>query len=343
MRIQDSVVVITGASSGIGRATALAFARKKARLVLAARRSEALESLAGECRKLGAKALAVPTDVVDAASMDRLAARAVEEFGRIDVWVNNAAVAVFGAFLDVPLTDYQRVLDVNVMGYVHGARAVLPHFRARGTGTLINVSSVEAVIAQPYGTAYAISKAAERALGVSLRSELRLEGRTGIHVCTVLPAAIDTPIYQQAANYTGYKVRPIPPVYAPQRVAGTIVKLAQKPRREAAVGPAGRLLLLKHKAVPGVIEAATALVVNKTHLSRRHNAAASSGNLYRPSAAKRTARAEGGWHGRSRTARRRLFAVTLLAGAGKVLLKRQAGTRDPGRSGERVKLHAGLK
>lgn len=342
MRTRDSVIVITGASSGIGRATALAFARKKARLVLAARRSEALESLAGECRKRGAKALAVPTDVVSAASMDGLAARAVEEFGRIDVWVNNAAVAVFGAFLDVPLSDYQRVLDVNVMGYVRGAQAVLPHFRARGSGILINVSSVEAVIAQPYGTAYAISKAAERALGVSLRSEILLEGRRGIHVCTVLPATIDTPIYQQAANYTGYKVRPIPPVYSAQRVARTIVKLTQKPRREVAVGPTGRLLLLKHKVVPGAIEAGTARVVNKTHLSRRH-AAGSSGNLYRPSAAKRTARVEGGWHGRSRTARRRLFAVTLLAGAGRVLLKRQPGARDPGRSGEGVKLHAGLK
>lgn len=324
MRIRDSVVVITGASSGIGRATALAFARKRARLVLAARRSEALESLAEECRKRGAEALVVPTDVVDAASMDRLAAKSIEAFGRIDVWVNNAAVAVFGAFLDVPLSDYQRVLDVNVMGYVRGARAVLPHFRARGSGTLVNVSSIEAVIAQPYGTAYAISKAAERALGVSLRSELRLEGRTGIHVCTVLPAAIDTPIYQQAANYTGYKVRPIPPVYAPQRVARTIVKLAQKPRREATVGPTGRLLLLKHKAVPGVIEAATARVVDKTHLSRRHTTAASSGNLYRPSTVKRTARVDGGWHGRSRTARRRLYAVALLAGAGAVLRKRQA-------------------
>lgn len=343
MRTRDSVVVITGASSGIGRATALRFARKKAHVVLAARRSEALESLAGECRKLGAKAVAVPTNVLDTASMDRLAARAIEAFGRIDVWINNAAVAVFGAFLDVPLSDYQRVLDVNVMGYVRGARAVLPHFRAKGSGVLINVSSVEAVIAQPYGTAYAISKAAERALGVSLRSELLLEGRKGIHVCTVLPAAIDTPIYQQAANYTGYKVRPIPPVYSPQRVARTIVKLSEKPRREAAVGPTGRLLLLKHKAVPGAIEAGTARVVNKTHLARRRAAPASSGNLYRSSTAKRTARVEGGWHGRSRTARRRLFAVALLAGAGRVLLKRQPGARNPGRSGESVKLHAGLK
>lgn len=328
MRTKDSVVVITGASSGIGRATALAFARKKASLVLAARRSGALESLAGECRKLGAKAVAVPTDVSDAAAMDRLAARAIEAFGRIDVWVNNAAVAVFGAFPDVPISDYQRVLDVNVMGYVRGARAALPHFRARGSGTLINVSSIEAVIAQPYGTAYAISKAAQRALGVSLRSELLLEGRTGIHVCTVLPAAIDTPIYQQAANYTGYKVRPIPPVYSPQRVARTIVKLAHKPRREAAVGPTGKLLLLKHKAVPGAIESVTARVVDKTHLSRRHAAAASSGNLYRASAVKRTARMDGGWHGRGRTARRRLLALTLLAGAGTVVRKRQAAARD---------------
>lgn len=343
MRIKDSVVVITGASSGIGRATALSFARKKARLVLAARRSEALESLAGECRKLGAKALAVPTDVVDAASMDRLAARAVEEFGRIDVWVNNAAVAAFGRFQDVPLRDFERVLDVNVMGYVHGARAALPHFRVQGSGVLINVSSVVAAIAQPYAAAYSISKAAVRALGVSLRAELMLDRLSGVHVCTVLPAAIDTPIFEQAANYTGHKVKALPPVHTPQRVARTIVKLARKPRREAAVGTTGRLMLFQYKLTPGTVEALMAKQVDKFQLARRRNAAASSGNLYRPSAAKRTVRVEGGWHGRSRTARRRLFALTLLAGAGKVLLKRQAGARDPGRSGERVQLHAGLK
>jgi short-subunit dehydrogenase len=323
VRTKDSVVVITGASSGIGRATALAFARKKARLVLAARRPDAIESLARECRKLGAEAVAVPTDVLDAASTEGLATRAIEAFGRIDVWINNAAVAVFGAFLEVPLGDYQRVLDVNVMGYVRGARAVLPHFQARGSGMLINVSSVEGVIPQPYGTAYAISKAAERALAVSLRSELLLEGATGIRVCTVLPAAVDTPIYQQAANYTGHKVRPIPPVYTAQRVARTIVKLTRKPRREVAVGPTGRLLLLKHKAVPGAIEAATARVVNKTHLSRKQAAVNSPGNLYKPSKTKRTARVEGGWHGRSRTIRRRVLAVALLAGAGTILRKRK--------------------
>ncbi|WP_461163900.1 SDR family oxidoreductase [Arthrobacter sp. R4-81] len=328
MRTRDSVVVITGASSGIGRATALAFARKKARLVLAARRSEALESLAGECRKLGVKAVAVPTDVSDAAAMDKLAARAIEAFGRIDVWVNNAAVAAFGRFQDVPLRDFERVLEVNVMGYVHGARAALPHFRRQGSGVLINVSSVVAAIAQPYAAAYSISKAAVRALGVSLRAELILDRLPDVHVCTVLPAAIDTPIFQQAANYTGHRVKALPPVHTPQRVARTVVKLARKPRREAVVGTIGRFMLLQFKLTPGTMEAVMARQVDRTQLSRRHAAGASSGNLYRPSAVKRTARVEGGWHGRSRTARRRLVALTLLAGAGKVLRKRQAAARD---------------
>ena len=225
MRSEDPVVVITGASSGIGRATALRFARKRARLVLAARSSDALEALAKECRKRGAKAIAVPTDVTDPEAVQALAARAVEEFGRLDVWVNNAAVSVFGRITDVPLRDFQRVLDVNVSGYVHGARAALPQLREQGSGVLINVSSIVGEIAQPYTAAYSMSKAAVRALGVSIRSELRLDGITGIKVCTVMPATIDTPFFQHAANYTGRQVVAMPPVYGPQRVACAIVKL----------------------------------------------------------------------------------------------------------------------
>lgn len=119
MRAKDSVVVITGASSGIGRATALRFAKKRARLVLAARSTEALEVAVKECRKRGAKAIAVPTDVTDPDAVQALATRAVEEFGRLGVCVNNAAVSVFGRITDVPLRDFQRVIDVNVSGYVH--------------------------------------------------------------------------------------------------------------------------------------------------------------------------------------------------------------------------------
>jgi short-subunit dehydrogenase len=322
MRIKDSVVVITGASSGIGRATALRFAGKGARLVLAARGTEALDTLVKACRKRGGKAIAVPTDVTDAEAVEALAVRAVEEFGRLDVWVNNAAVSVFGRFTEIPPADFQRVLDVDVAGYVHGARAALPRLRAQRMGVLINVSSVVGEISQPYTAAYSMAKAAVRALSVSLRLELRLDGITGVSVCTVMPAAIDTPFFQHAANYTGRQVVAMPPVYTPERAARVIVDLVKRPRREVVVGPAGRFMVLMHKLAPGTMEASMAVQVHETHLSRRRRAPDSSGNLYEPSAGGRKASAEGGWHGRRRTARRRAFAGLLVAGAVVLLRKR---------------------
>ena len=302
MRVRGSVVVVTGASSGIGRATALAFARKGCAVVLAARRREALEEVARECeRHRGAQALAVPTDVTDAASVDDLARRAVERFGRIDVWVNDAAVTVFGPFL-----------DVNVMGYVHGARAALGVMREQGWGTLVNVSSVVAALPQPYTHAYGMSKAAVRALGTSLRQELWLEGARRIKVCTVLPATIDTPLFEHAANYTGRKPVAMPPVYSPERVARAVVGLVRSPRREVVVGPAGREIVMQAKTAPGPAEKLMAFQTDRTHLSRRETGPDTPGNLHEPAPGEGAV--HGGWHGRRRTAVRRLATAALLTG-----------------------------
>ncbi|MEV5341494.1 SDR family oxidoreductase [Streptomyces sp. NPDC052676] len=312
MRVRDSVVVITGASSGIGRATAEAFARKGCAVVLAARRAEALEAVRQECeRHRGAEALAVPTDVTDAAAVQGLARRAVERFGRIDVWVNCAAVTVFGPFEETPLEDIRKVLDVNVMGYVHGARAALRVMRDQGSGTLINVSSIVGVVSQPYTHAYGMSKYAIRALGASLRQELRLDRAKGIHVCTVLPATIDTPLFEHAANYTGRKALAMPPVYSPERVARTIVDLVRVPRREVVVGPMGRSMVLETRIMPGTVERMMARQVDRTHLSRKEPAPAGRGNLHVPAPGKGAV--HGGWGGRRRTAVRRLTAATALA------------------------------
>jgi short-subunit dehydrogenase len=323
MRIRNSVVVITGASSGIGRATALRFAAKGARLVLAARGAASLEEVARECRTRGAKAIAVPTDMTDVAKVEELAARAVKEFGRLDVWVNNAAVGAFGLLTEIPPKDFQRVLDVNISGYVNGARAALPRLRAQGSGTLINVASIVSEIPLPYSAAYSISKAAVRALSVSLRSELAREGVDGVHVCTVLPATIDTPFYQHAANYTGRRPMAMPPVYTPERVAKAVVGLVDHPRRETVAGGlAGRLLMLQHKVTPGAVEAATARQVDTRQLSRRQSAPLTSGNLHQASQAIRKASTGGGWHGRRRTAQRLVGTAAVLAAAAVALRKR---------------------
>jgi NAD(P)-dependent dehydrogenase (short-subunit alcohol dehydrogenase family) len=314
MRVRDCVVVVTGASSGIGRATALAFAGQGAAVVLAARREEALEEVAGACEAAGGQALAVLTDVADFKAVDELARRAVERFGRIDVWVNDAAVALISPFLETPLEDFRRVLDVDVMGYVHGAKAALPRMKEQGSGVLVNVSSIVGVVPQPYTHAYSMAKAAIRMLSGSLRQELMLEGRRSrkIKVTSVLPATIDTPFFDHGANFTGRAVKAMPPVYSPERVARAIVNVVRVPRREVIVGPLGRNLLMQAKLTPGLVEKMMALQVDKTHLARTKPAPASDGNLHQPASG--TGSVHGGWNGKRRTAMRRAASVAALAG-----------------------------
>ncbi|WP_235147989.1 MULTISPECIES: SDR family oxidoreductase [Fischerella] len=281
-RIRDSVIVITGASSGIGRATALEFAKQGATLLLAARREAALQDVAQQCKQLGGQALAVPTDVTDESAVQALARRAIENFGRLDVWVNNAAVSLFARFEDVPPEAFRRVIDTNLFGYVHGARAALPYFREQGSGILINVSSVVAITGQPYTSPYTISKYAIRGLSDSLRMELYLDNAPDIHVCTVLPASIDTPIFQHAANYTGRKTKALSPVYPAKDVAEAIVGLVNRPQREIIVGQAGYLLALEKTLAPDLEERMMARQVDQDHFQDKKPAAPTDGNLFQP-------------------------------------------------------------
>jgi NAD(P)-dependent dehydrogenase (short-subunit alcohol dehydrogenase family) len=218
MKLDGAVVVVTGASSGIGRATGLAFAQRGARVVLAARRAAALEELARECQAAGGQALPVPTDVTDEGAVAELARRPVERFGRIDIWVNNAGVYLLGSLEATPPEAFRRVLETNFFGYVHGARAVLPHFRDQGHGVLINNASVYSHVGAPWLTAYVSSKFAVRGFSEALCQELA--DLADVHVCTVSPSPIDTPIFASAANYSGRTVKAPPPTYPPEQAPG---------------------------------------------------------------------------------------------------------------------------
>jgi hypothetical protein len=166
-----------------------------------------------------------------------------------------------------------------------------------------------------------MSKFAIRALSGSLRQELRLDGARGVHVCTVLPATIDTPLFQHSANYTGRKALAMPPVYSPERVAKTIVGVVRRPRREVVAGPAGRGMILQSKLIPGVMEGVMARQVDRAHLSRTEPAPATAGNLYAPTPAPGSA--HGGWHGKRKTAVRRLALAGAAAGGMTVLVRRR--------------------
>lgn len=291
--IPRKTVVITGAASGIGKAAAVEFARRNYNIVAVARSEKGLNELVPECELSGAVVLTQVADVTDHDRLEEVARNAVDTFGRIDVWVNNAGVILYGRFGEIPYPVFRRVIDTNLFGCVHGARAALPYFREQGQGTLINVSSVLAKTGGPYASAYAISKAAIEALSDCLRMEL--EDMPGIHVCTVFPASIDTPLYENAANYYGRHIKPLKPIYRAEKVAEEIAKLAERPKREATVGASGKLASFISTIAPSLSEKAAASIARRFQFEHRL-APISDGNLFEPNDQWTTI--SGGWMNR---------------------------------------------
>ncbi len=310
-KLRDSVVVITGASSGIGRATSLAFAKEGAHVVLAARREQPLREVASECESLGVRALAVPTDISDEQAVQELARRAVERFGRIDTWINNHGVTSFGYFDETPIEDFRRVVEVDLFGTVYGCRAALQIFQEQGSGVLINMGSMVSLLSEPFVSSYVTAKHAVRGLGMSLRQELMLKGHKNIHVCTVMPATVDTPFFQHAANFLGRAAKAMPPVYSPERVAKTLVRLAKRPRREVFVGNVARLMWMQFLVAPRMTERQIAVMMDRLHVYQDKHPPATSGNLFEPMA--EGAGASGGWGGRRGEQRRRIATAGMMA------------------------------
>jgi NAD(P)-dependent dehydrogenase (short-subunit alcohol dehydrogenase family) len=293
--LSNCVVVVTGASSGIGRAAVQAFAREGSRLVLAARAEGPLQELARECERAGASALAVATDVRDPDAVTALAARAVERFGRLDVWVNCAGVIAYGRFEQVPPDVFRAVIETNFFGQVHGARACLPRFREQGSGVLINMASVWGRVTAPDVSPYVASKFAVRAFSECLRQELR--DVPDVDVATMLPQAVDTPIFAAAANFAGRAVRPIPPLVDPVDVAAGIVACARSPKREVTYRRSGRALELLHSLMPSLYS----LLLPPAFEAGNYGSARTDpgpGNVLAPGSRARTV--HGGWKQRRR-------------------------------------------
>ncbi|HEX2462855.1 MAG TPA: SDR family oxidoreductase, partial [Vicinamibacterales bacterium] len=212
--ISEQVVVITGASSGIGLVTARGAARAGARVVLAARNEADLRHAVDAIRREGGRASYVVADVANVEQVNGVAAAAVAEFGRIDTWVNNAAVSLYGRLVEMPLEEMRRQFDVNYWGQVHGCRAALPYLRSEG-GAIINVGSALSDRAIPLQGNYCAAKHALKAFTDALRMELE-EAAIPISVTLVKPASIDTPFFEKARTHLGVEPQPVPPVYAPE-------------------------------------------------------------------------------------------------------------------------------
>ena len=212
--LKGAVVVITSAPSGIGQATAEAFARQGSRLVLAARNGAALQDVVDACKRLGGDAVSVVADVTDATAIKALAEKA-GAFGEIEVWVSNVGVGAVGRFEETPIEAHEQVIRANLIGHVNDAHAVLPLFLAQGRGIFINMISLGGFAAAPFATAYSASKFGLRGFSEALRAEL--VDKPGIHVCDIYPAFVDTPGLKHGANYVGREIMAPPPLIDPRQ------------------------------------------------------------------------------------------------------------------------------
>jgi NAD(P)-dependent dehydrogenase (short-subunit alcohol dehydrogenase family) len=252
--VGEQVVVMMGTSSGIGRESALRFARKGAKVVASARGEEGLDSLVQEIRDTGGEAIAVPADTSEFDQVKAVADRAVEEYGRLDTWVHLAAVGLFATFEQTTPEEFRRVIDVNLMGQVYGAMAALPHLKREGRGALIHISSVEAKRSFPFHSAYGASKHGIDGFLEALRVELKHEGWP-ISVTQVMPGTINTPFFDKGRTKLGVKPVGVPPIYEPETVANLILYAAENPTRDLVSGGAAQALIINQRLSPRLLDA----------------------------------------------------------------------------------------
>ncbi|MDX5418778.1 MAG: SDR family oxidoreductase [Hymenobacteraceae bacterium] len=250
--LHDQVIVITGASSGIGLATAFAAAKKGARLVLAARNEQALQDIAQEINENGGQAIPVRADVGRQQDVQRIADVALSHFGGFDTWVNDAGVSIYGRLLEVSDDDNRRMFDTNFWGLVYGSQMAAMHLRNRG-GAIINIGSVLSDVAIPMQGMYSASKHAVKGFTDALRIELEEEDAP-VSVTLIKPSAINTPYPEHARNYTDHKLTLPPPVYEPEEVANAILYAATHQKRDITVGGGGKFMSITNRLAPGLMD-----------------------------------------------------------------------------------------
>jgi short-subunit dehydrogenase len=279
--IAGKTFVVTGASSGFGRGVALELASHGANVVLAARRTELLEEVAAEARAAGGIPLVVTTDASKPEEVQRLASATIERFGRIDVWINNAGVGAIGPFWDIPIEDHSRLIDINLKGVIYGSHAALRQFRTQGSGTLVNIGSIDSEVPLAYQGSYSASKAGVLSLGRALNEEIRLSGLKGIKVATVMPWAADTPWWPHAANYSGGTPR-MAAMDDPRKVVNAIVRVSLHPREELSVGWKAKGSYASHQIFPDMTERLSANIAHKWQIETAPPAPPTKGTLFEP-------------------------------------------------------------
>ena len=278
--LHEQVMVITGASSGIGLCTALLAAERGASLVLAARSTAALEAVAAQVNEAGGEAIAVPTDVGDRAQLQALADAALARFGRIDTWVNDAGVAIYGRLEEVSEEDSRRLFDTNFWGLVNGSLVALPHLRASG-GALINIGSEVSDAVIPYQGMYSASKHAVKGFTDALRVEVNELDQAPVSITLIQPTAVNTPYPEHARNYMARQPKLPSPMIDPHKVAQVILEAATTGGRDITVGAMAKLDTAMAKLLPSLADKMAAMQADRQQ--RDLPPRAPEGALFRPS------------------------------------------------------------
>jgi short-subunit dehydrogenase len=279
--ISEQVVVITGASSGIGRETAIQFGRRGASVVLAARNETALREVEKEVERLGGGAHIVVTDVAEWDQVERLAQEAVGRFGRIDTWINNAAASEYATVEQMTVEEIERQIQVILVSQIYGMKAALPHMKRRGQGTIINNASGLAKRSVPLQGAYCAAKHGIKGFTDTLRMELEHE-RSGITVTLLMPSSVNTPFFGHARSKLGVRPMPIPPAYEPEVVAEAILFAAEHPRRDIVVGSAGKMLEVMERISPSLLDRLMLAGGAMFELQKTHRPDDGRDNLFEP-------------------------------------------------------------